>query len=210
MTGPQKRGRGRPREAAHEERVLTAAAQLLLEGGVAACTVEAASRRSGVSKPAIYRRWPHRTALAIEAFAAHIDRLVPLVETGDSAHDLVQAVAHLAEYYQGRDGVVFAQLVAAAVLEPGTAELLNARFFAPRRAALRALWERGVARGELDPHVDPDAAIDLLFGPAAFRLLLGHQPVDVDSCVHLARTAVQGLLLTRPTTPPPSPTATGG
>ncbi|MFE9601379.1 TetR-like C-terminal domain-containing protein [Streptomyces hokutonensis] len=163
-----------------------------------------------MSKPTIYRRWPHRTTLAIEAFAAHIGRLVPLVETGDSAHDLVQAVARLAEYYQGRDGIVFAQLVAAAVLEPGTADLLNSRFLAPRRAALRELWERGVARGELDPHVEPDAAIDLLFGPAAFRLLLGHQPVDVDSCVHLARTALQGLLLTPPTTPSPAPKATGG
>ena len=210
MTGPQTRGRGRPREPEHEELALTAATELLLEGGVAACTVEAVSRRSGVSKPTIYRRWPHRTALAIEAFAAHIGRLVPLVETGDSAHDLVQAVARLAEYYQGRDGVVFAELVAAAVLEPGTADLLNSRFFAPRRAALRELWERGVARGELDPDVEPDAAIDLLFGPAAFRLMLGHQPVDVDSCVHLARTALKGLILTRPTTPSPAAKATGG
>jgi hypothetical protein len=86
--------------------------------------------------------------------------------------------ARLAEQYQGRDGVVFVELIAAAVLEPDTAELLNDRFFTPRRAALRVLWAEGASRGQLDPHADADAMIDLLFGPVTFRLLLGHGPTD--------------------------------
>lgn len=192
------RARGRPREHTHEVRVLESANELLLEGGVAACTIEAVSRRSGVSKPTIYRRWPHRTALAIDAFAARIGAQVPLAETGDAAADLVQAVARLAEQYQGRDGVVFAELIAAAVLEPGTAELLNDRFFAPRRAALRALYADGVRRGQLDPHADPDAMIDLLFGPLTFRLLLGHGPTDARSAVQLARAALRDFIRTQP------------
>ena len=191
MTG----SRGRPRARENEVRALESAHELLLENGVAACTVEAVSRRSGVSKPTIYRRWPHRTALAIDAFAAHINQQAPLAETGDAAEDLVQAVARLAEQYQGRDGVVFAQLIAAAVLEPGAAELLNDRFFAPRRAALRELWAEGVGRGQLDPHVDADVMIDLLFGPEAFRLLLGHGPTDAGSAVDLARAALRGFTL---------------
>jgi len=194
MTG----SRGRPRDRTHEVRALESASELLLEGGVAACTVEAVSRRSGVSKPTIYRRWPHRTALAIDAFAARIDQQVPLAETGDAAEDLVQAVGRLAEQYQGRDGVVFAELIAAAVLEPGTAELLNDRFFAPRRAALRTLWAEGASRGQLDRHADPDAMIDLLFGPVTFRLLLGHGPTDAHSAVQLARAALRGFTLTQP------------
>lgn len=192
------RSPGRPRDSTHEVRALESANELLLEGGVAACTVEAVSRRSGVSKPTLYRRWPHRAALAIDAFAARIGQQVPLAETGDAAEDLVQAVARLAEQYQGRDGVVFAELIAAAVLEPGTADLLNDRFFAPRRAALRALWADGVSRGQLDPHVDADAMIDLLFGPATFRLLLGHAPIDAGAAVQLARAALRGFTLTRP------------
>lgn len=192
------RARGRPRERTHEVRALESANELLLEGGVAACTVEAVSRRSGVSKPTIYRRWPHRTALAIDAFAAHINQQVPLAETGDAAEDLVQAVARLAEQYQGRDGVVFAELIASAVLEPGTAELLNEHFFGPRRAALRALWATGVSQGQLDPHADADDMIDLLFGPETFRLLLGHGPTDARSAVELARAALRGFTLAQP------------
>lgn len=190
--------RGRPRDRTHEVRALESAGELLLEGGVAACTVEAVSRRSGVSKPTIYRRWPHRTALAIDAFAARIGEQVPLAETGDAAEDLVQAVARLAEQYQGRDGVVFAELIAAAVLEPGTAELLNDRFFGPRRAELRALWAKGVSRGQLDPHADADTMIDLLFGPETFRLLLGHGPTDARAAAELARAALRGFTRTPP------------
>ncbi len=184
--------------------MLDAATALLRESGVSGCTVEAASRRSGVNKPAIYRRWPHRTALAIDAFAAHIDRQVPLRETGNAAHDLVQAVVRLAEQYQGHDGVVFAELIAAAVLEPGAAEVLDERFFGPRRAALLRLGGRGVSRGQRDPHADAQDMIDLLFGPATFRLLLGHRPIDPAAAGSLARTALRGAVLAEPAPGPPS------
>lgn len=192
---PQSRPRGRPRDATHETRVLAAATELLLEGGVAACTVEAVSKRSGVSKPTIYRRWPQRTALAIDAFAAHIAREVPLVETDDAAADLQRSVTELVAQYDGRDGRVFVELIAAAVLEPGTAELLNERFFEPRRAALRALWARGVGSSQLDPHVDVDLMIDLLFGPVTFRRLLG-RPLDARTTQQLTHAALRGLTTT--------------
>ncbi|MTD53240.1 TetR/AcrR family transcriptional regulator [Amycolatopsis pithecellobii] len=196
-TGEARRPRGRPRDTTLESRVLEAATELLLEGGVAACTVEAVSKRSGVSKPTIYRRWPQRTALAIDAFAAHIAHQVPLAETADTAADLLGSVTALAGQYQGRDGRVFVELIAAAVLEPGTADLLNERFFAPRREALRALWKRGVDLGQLDPHVDADLMIDLLFGPTTFRMLLGRQ-IDAETALELARAALRGFT-THPT-----------
>lgn len=191
-SGEARRPRGRPRDTTHERRVLAAATELLLDGGVAACSVEAVSKRSGVSKPTIYRRWPQRTALAIDAFAAHIAHQVPLAETTDAAADLLRSVTALAEQYQGRDGRVFVELIAAAVLEPGTADLLNERFFAPRRKALHILWKRGVDRGQLDPDIDADLMIDLLFGPTTFRLLLGRQ-IDAQTALQLARAALRGF-----------------
>ncbi len=61
-------------------------------------------QRGGVSKPTIYRRWPQRTALAIDAFAAHIAHQVPLVETTDAVDDLQRSVLALVEQHQSRDG----------------------------------------------------------------------------------------------------------
>lgn len=191
-TGEASGLRGRPRDMTHSTRVLEAAAQLLLDGGVAACTIEAVSKRSGVSKPTMYRRWPNRSVLAVDAFAARIARQVPLTETGDATADLIAAVSAIAEQYCGRDGRIFVELLAAAVLEPGTADLLNDRFFAPRRAAIRAVWKRGVDSGQLDPRVDGDLMVDLLVGPTAFRMILGRQ-IDHQTTQQLARAALRGL-----------------
>ena len=49
---------------------------------------------------------------------------------------------------------------------------------APRRELIRAIWDRGVARGELRTDVDLEAAFDLVFAPLLYRLLIGHAPLD--------------------------------
>lgn len=185
---------GRPRDEGIEPAVLDAAAGLLREKGVGGCSIEAVSRRSGVGKPAIYRRWPHRTALAIDAFSQHLSVEVPLVDTGDAPQDLVDAFVRLAEHYRGPDGAVFVALLAAAVLEPGAAQLLQARLFAGRREGLTALWRRGVDRGQLRADIAPDDAIDLIFGAGIFRLLLGHAPMDPPAARQLAQTVLGGLV----------------
>jgi len=184
---------GRPRKPELQAAVLDAAAALLTEGGVAACSIDAVSRRSGIGKPAIYRRWPHRTALAIEAFARHLARGAPLLDTGHAEEDLTEAFVRLADLYRGPDGAVFAQLLAAAVLEPGAAVLLRERFFTPRRDHLRILWEHGVRAGQLNSDVDPADAIDALFGGGVLRLLTGGGALDPAAARRLARTVLHGL-----------------
>jgi hypothetical protein len=50
-----------------------------------------------------------------------------------------------------------------------------------RRAAVTKIWDRGVARGELDPKVDPEVALDLIFAPAVYRMATGHGGLSVCS-----------------------------
>ena len=55
------------------------------------------------------------------------------------------------------------------------------------------IWDRGVARGELDPNVDPEVALDLIFGAAMYRMVIGHgglTPADADAIVDLAMRAL--------------------
>ena len=62
-----------------------------------------------------------------------------------------------------------------------------------RRAAVKKIWDRGVARGELDPNVDPEVALDLIFGPAMYRMAIGHAgltPADADTIVATAMRAL--------------------
>ncbi|MDL5156108.1 TetR-like C-terminal domain-containing protein [Actinomycetospora termitidis] len=184
---------GRPRDERLEDAVLDTAHALLLEGGLDACTIEAVSRRSGIGKPAIYRRWPHRTALAVDAFARRVDTAVRPVDTGDAVEDLVALAGRLAEHYREREGIVYAELLAVAVREPDLAEMLADRFFAVRRHDVRELWQAGIDRGQLAADVDPDDGIDLLFGPAVMRLVLAAGTIDPPTARRLARLALRGV-----------------
>ena len=60
---------------------------------------------------------------------------------------------------------------------------------------MRAIWDRGVARGELRPDADPEAAIDLVFGPAMYRLVAGHAPLDAAAADAIIDAALRGLAL---------------
>lgn len=107
--------------------------------------------------------------------------------------DLVDDFVRLAEHYRGPDGTVFAELLAAAALEPGAAQLLHDQFFAQRRRPLVALWRRGVDRGQFRAEVAPEDAIDLIFGAGILRLLMGHAPMNSRAARRLAETALVGL-----------------
>jgi AcrR family transcriptional regulator len=190
----------RLRGAEVEVVVLDAAAEILRESGVAGCTIEAVSQRSGIGKPAIYRRWPHRTAMAIDAFARRIAIDVPITDTGDARADLIRAFVAITGQYAGSDGNVYGQLLAAAALEPVAAQLMRERFFTHRRDKLLAIWRQGCDRGQFGIHLDPEDGIDLIFGAGIFRLLVGHQPISPDDARRLAE-AVLDAAAPRPDTP---------
>ena len=74
----------------------------------------------------------------------------------------------LTHFYTGGSGRVFAQLVGEAQTDPLVQAELRTHLAEPRRALMRTIWDRGVARGELRPDLDPDAALDLLIGPMLY------------------------------------------
>jgi hypothetical protein len=62
-----------------------------------------------------------------------------------------------------------------------------------RRRVGRAIWDRGVARGELRADVDPEVAIDVIFGPAMYRLVTGNGPLDAASADAIVDASLSGL-----------------
>lgn len=194
VEGEQRR-RGRPRNEQAHAAVIEATAKLLRDGGLPAVTIEAVSAASGISKPTIYRYWPNRTALAIDAFGEQMTRDVPIADTGDTRRDLIEQVRNVADYYTSPAGAILAQLLGAGTTDSHAAERIRNQFFSGRRAQTRTIWERAQARGHVRPGIDADTAIDILFAPIIFRLLVGHAPIDSDSMAALADYALSGLLL---------------
>ncbi|SEH52572.1 DNA-binding transcriptional regulator, AcrR family [Mycolicibacterium rutilum] len=188
---------GRPRSEQSRQSVLRAASELLREAGLRAMTTEEIANRSGVSKATIYKWWPNKYAVAIEAFLGELMAEAPDPDTGSAREDILGVIRGLAHFYSGASGRVFAQLVGEGQSDTTVAAELQAHLVAPRRALMRTVWDRGVARGELRDDVDPDVAVDLLLGPLLYRLLLGHAPLDAPAIDAIIGSALGGLAAER-------------
>jgi AcrR family transcriptional regulator len=184
---------GRPRSERARLAVLEAAADLLIEGGLAAATIEAVAARAGVSKVTIYKWWPTRGSVAIDAYFHRFKETIEFADSGDLAADLTAQIALLVEAFRGRAGVVMAELIGLAQSDPVLAATLRQRWLEPRRAASAAVLRRAVERGQIRPDTDIAALLDQLYAPLYYRLTMGHEPLDRALAPTLVRTVLEGV-----------------
>ncbi|GFG53658.1 TetR family transcriptional regulator [Mycolicibacterium agri] len=184
---------GRPRSEASRAAVLRATSELLHEVGLRAMTTEEIANRSGASKATIYKWWPNKYAVAIEAFLSEITAESQDPDTGSARDDLTAVVRGLMHFYSGPSGRVFAQLVGEAQADPLVHRELRTNLVESRRDTFRAIWMRGVERGEFRADVDPDAALDVIIGPPLYRLLFGQGELTDAAADTLVDVAIRGL-----------------
>jgi AcrR family transcriptional regulator len=173
--------------------VLKAAMELMREDDLRKASVDRISARSGVSKATIYKWWPNRTAVAIDAFLHQMMAEAPVPDTGSAAEDFRLTLRGMMGFYTGPLGAIYAQLVGESQFYPTERERIRTHQVNVRRAAVMKIWDRGVARGELDPNVDPEVALDLIFGAAMYRRATGHgglTPAHADAIVATAMRAL--------------------
>lgn len=181
---------GRPRSRRAHDAILVAAGALLRERGLRGMTIEAIAERARVSKKTIYRWWPSKGTLALDAFYREwtiAQGTTP--DTGNLERDLRTRIrATVRVLAQAQLGTTVAELIAEAQTDHELAEAYEKHVLGPQRAQLRAIFERAGERGEIAPDADVDAAIDLLQGALYLRLLHTHARLDrafADSVVSL-------------------------
>ena len=184
---------GRPRSQQSRAAVLRATSELMREVGLRAMTTEDIAARSGASKATIYKWWPNKYAVAVEAFLSEMAVESADPDTGSAREDFRLALRGLIHFYTGEYGRAYAQLVGEAQFDPKIGAELRDHLVGSRRELVRAIWDRGVARGELRADVDPEVAIDLIFGPAMYRLVAGHAPLDDTAAEAVVDAAIRGL-----------------
>lgn len=184
---------GRPRSQQARAAVLRATSELMREVGLRAMTTEDIAARSGASKATIYKWWPNKYAVAVEAFLSEMAVESADPDTGSAREDFRRALRGLIHFYTGEYGRAYAQLVGEAQFDPKIGAELRDHLVGSRRELVRAIWDRGVARGELRADVDPEVAIDLIFGPAMYRLVAGHAPLDDGAAEAVVDAAIRGL-----------------
>lgn len=166
--GSQSASAGRPRSEEAHRAILDATLALLVEIGYSALTVEGIAQRAGVGKATIYRRWPSKLPLVIEAFG-ELPTFEPS-DLGDLASDLDQILrGYLRVYNSSPLGAVVPSLAGELPHNPALMDL-----FAPlvkrRRQPLIDALRRAVDRGEIPPDTDLDLAADLVLGPITVRV----------------------------------------
>src|SRR5918999_320244 len=177
--------RGRRRSERSHESIIAATQQLLVEGSAA---------RAGVGKQTIYRWWPSKAALVLEAYLAGSDA-VPLPAEGATAREDVRALLGwlIAVLAQPIGGHVVAGLVGDLQHDADLAEGFYRDVVPARREAMLAGLERARARGEIHLDADLELAVDALHGAVFYRLLLSGEPLGRDFTKALAAQVLSGL-----------------
>lgn len=179
---------GRRRSEESRLAILAAASELAGEVGYAALTIEGIAARSGAGKQTIYRWWPSKADVLLDALAVKADLHVPVPDEGSYAADLRAFLA--ASFRLGRDRRVvdaLRALMAHAQIDEEFQERFRSAFLQRRRDALGIILDRARTRGDLPRIPSPDTVADLVFGVIWYRMLATSQPVDenlVDELVY--------------------------
>lgn len=196
---------GRPRSQERRTAILAAAGELMLEGGLAAATMEAIAARAGVSKATIYKWWPSRGAVALEGFMVAVADSWSLSEDTSTRDALFLLVHNAVELFTtGPAGPLLRALTADSLSQPDIARALRERWFGPRRALAVDVIRRGIGRKELRPDLDMALTVDALFAPLYYRLLFGHEPLDDQFAGRLVGQILTGIATAGISTPPGS------
>jgi AcrR family transcriptional regulator len=185
---------GRPRSERARRAILQAAADLLLDEGPARVSMDAVAARAGVSKATIYRWWPSKELLAVDALVEWAAGGRPARDTGSLRGDLLALVQPWVREIRRRPfGRVIADLVSQAQSDPEFARVYRTHFVEQRRVPMRAAFERAIARGEVRDDLDLEVALDLIYGPLYHRLLHGHEPLTARFAQDVVDLALAGI-----------------
>ena len=175
----------------HSRRAIIAATiASICELGYDQTSIEGIAKRAGVGKQTIYRWWPSKGAIALEALDGSLGTVVDFRDTGDIVEDLRHHMSGVTDMINSTQiGPLIQGLIAAAQSDPALARAHFERVIEPANVAWLDRVQRAQASGEIRADVDAQALIDMLFGAMYFRLLLHtrpSEPTQIDDALHIA------------------------
>jgi AcrR family transcriptional regulator len=191
---PARRGRGRPRDPETDQRITRAAAELLLQRGFDRTTVDDVAARAGVGKATVYRRWPSKEDLAVAAMESLYSTEMPEPDTGSIRTDLAEGYRSVLLFLNTPDGAAFLRTSIAESVRDDRIAALHRSSTEQREQQTRVTFERAIARGEVRPDIDVDAAVQWLGGLLAIRAIT-HRPMPtIDDVDRLVEFTLRGVL----------------
>jgi len=174
-----------------KQAVMAATFGLLTEAGLGGVSVDEVSRRSGVAKTTIYRHWPTRAALLLDA-CSQLTARPEAPDTGSVAGDLAALAESIADRLTGRWSSVLPSVIDAAERDPELAAL-HARLHDEMMAAFHEVVGRAQAKGELPKDVAASDLIGAIMGPLFYRRWFSREPLTREAARTIADRAMRGL-----------------
>ena len=151
--------------------------ELLTEHGLGGVSVDEVVRRSGVAKTTIYRHWPTRSQLIVDA-CTRLGAQHEVPQTGSVEGDLAALMTGMAHQLRtARWASVMPSIIDAAERDPDLAEI-HSRLQVEHAAPFQTIITRAIANGELPPQTDVQTMIAALLGPLYYRRWFSREPLD--------------------------------
>ncbi|WP_327273569.1 TetR/AcrR family transcriptional regulator [Streptomyces sp. NBC_01224] len=174
--------------------ILEAALELCTEKGYGRVTVEAIAARAGVSKKTIYRWWPSKSAVMLEAFTDALVGTTPFVDTGDIAADLRANVMGAVKLLSTPPyGPAYAGILSEVHHDDALAETVRTKLIDPRFNEAVARLRRAQGQGQIPPGADLPLAVEMLYGPVYYRHVLRKPAQDEETIAALVAHVLRAL-----------------
>lgn len=173
---------------------LDAALALCTEKGYGRVTIEAIAARAGVSKKTIYRWWPSKSAVLLEAFTEALVDATPFVDTGDIAADIRTHVTGAVRLLSTPPyGPAYAGILSELHHDDELAETVRTQLIEPRFGEAVARLRRAQEQGQIPPGADLPLAVEMLYGPVYYRHVLRKPGQDEATVAALVTHVLRAL-----------------
>jgi AcrR family transcriptional regulator len=190
---PAPRRKGRPRDTTADERILAAAAELILKRGYDNMTVDEVAAVARAGKATVYRRWAGKEDLAFAALERLYGNEFPIPDTGSVVGDLREAYTQGLEFATSEAGRAYLRMSVAESLRDERIGAMYAAAHHAQEAATRIIFERGIARGEVRPDCRIDLAVSWFGGLVVLRAVIDQQQPGLDEVEDMIAMIIRGV-----------------
>jgi AcrR family transcriptional regulator len=191
MSDIQPARRGRPRSLETADAILESAYRMMASDGLAATSIEAIARDSGVSKMTIYKWWPSREALLIDAFLREASTMLAFAEGGEPVARLVKHVAAYVLALNGDFGKVQLAVIAECIAGTGSAKIFSERYLELRRDMALQIIRDGQKDGSIVASETAGDLYDRIYGTLFYQSVFGFRVLTADYARKLVKTVLQ-------------------
>jgi AcrR family transcriptional regulator len=189
----EKLKQGRPRSEKVHKAILETALRQAFAMGFRAVSIESIAAEAGVGKPTIYRRWPNKAAVVMDAFLVQVEPGTVFPAKERAIDSLRLQMLSQVKAFRGKFGRLIKALLGEAQFDPEMAEAFRERWIMPRRRKLRTVIEEAMRQGDFRKDIDPELAMDMLHAPIYYRLQIGSGPLSESFVNGLLEQARKGL-----------------